>query len=400
MTIAVPIAALALAAALLVRRTQPPSSTGAGWFKLLTTAAMLAPLAAFVAWPEFLTPARSALAAALALALLARDPRDIPQTECAIKLAWVLGAAFALSWAGDSLLSLAAGSARAREQWPALALGLDPYALWSAALALSLLVGVVLLGGAPFHFWPADLVHGGRAHLAPLVIAVLQAAGAMWLVHRLDGIDAFPAADHLARALLVIASALALIGGAATLGSQRRPERRVGTLASLHGALALAALAADSTQVPFSEHGGIGAWAAHLALAGTGAALFARMLPVGSSAAAAPAVLFRRHPWSGTFAGYALLSLAGAPGTPGMVLWLDTARVLARERHAGLLLALVVAWVAAFAVAAGELRRAYGSPAATPLPARPVPGPARAALWLVATGLVAMVVAWRSALRP
>ncbi|HEV2104410.1 MAG TPA: hypothetical protein VGU27_01680, partial [Candidatus Eisenbacteria bacterium] len=58
---------------------------------------------------------------------------------------------------------------------------------------------------------------------------------------------------------------------------------------------------------------------------------------------------------------------------------------------AGLLLALAWAWLAAFAVAAAELRRAFGSPAATPLPERSVPWPARTALWLATAGLVAML---------
>ena len=42
------------------------------------------------------------------------------------------------------------------------------------------------LGGAPFHFWPGDLFHGARAHLAPFVAATLQLAGAA-LGARLQG---------------------------------------------------------------------------------------------------------------------------------------------------------------------------------------------------------------------
>src|SRR2546422_4553724 len=36
------------------------------------------------------------------------------------------------------------------------------------------LVGVVMLGGAPFHFWPADLFQGARPWLAPLAVAGIQ----------------------------------------------------------------------------------------------------------------------------------------------------------------------------------------------------------------------------------
>ena len=95
-------------------------------------------------------------------------------------------------------------STDAREQWPALALALDPYALWSAALSLSLLAGLVLLGGAPFHFWPGDLFHGARPHLAPFVAATLQMAGAVWLMRHLEGITSFAGAAQLVRALLCV----------------------------------------------------------------------------------------------------------------------------------------------------------------------------------------------------
>jgi hypothetical protein len=45
-----------------------------------------------------------------------------------------------------------------------------------AALSLSLLAGLVLLGGAPFPL-AGGLFHGARAHLAPFVAATLQLAG-------------------------------------------------------------------------------------------------------------------------------------------------------------------------------------------------------------------------------
>ena len=385
----------ALASAMLARRAHARSAEPQPWLDAGLVALTLLPLAVVVAWPAMLTPARAALAAGLSVALLAHDPRDLPQTEVALKILWVLLAAFALSWAGDALLALASGSARAREQWPALALALDPYALWSAALSLSLLAGLVLLGGAPFHFWPGDLFHGARAHLAPFVATTLQLAGAAWLLRHLDGIDAFPGAAQLVRSLLTLASAVALAGGAATLGYQSRPERRVGALVSLHGGLVLAALAAAPLRAPFESHGGLAAWAGHLLLAATGASLLSRFLPVAAGPAERASVLFRRHPWTGAAGGYALLSLAGAPGTPGMHVWLDVARTLADHRHPGLLFGVALAWLAAFGVAADELRRAFGAPDGSPPPGRAVPRSLRAAMWIAAGSLVVLLWAWR-----
>lgn len=395
MTFLAPLAALA--AATLVRRAHARHTEPQPWLDAAVVTLTLVPLAVVVAWPGVLTPARAALAAALSVALLAHDPRDLPQTEVALKLMWVLSAAFALSWAGDALLALASGSARPREQWPALALALDPYALWSAALSLSLLAGLVLLGGAPFHFWPGDLFHGARAHLAPFVAATLQLAGAAWLLRHLDGITEFPVAAQLVRSLLTLAAAVALAGGAATLGYQTRPERRVGALVSLQGGLVLASLAADPTRTPFAQHGGLAAWAGHLLLAATGASLLSRFLPVAAADAERASVLFRRHPWSGAAGGYALLSLAGAPGTPGMHMWLDTARTLADQRHPGLLFGLALAWLAVFGVAANEIRRGFGSPDGSPPPDRHVPRSIRAALWTACAALVVLLWAWRGA---
>ncbi len=385
----------ALAAATLVRRAHARSDEPQPWLDAALVTLTLLPLAAVVAWPAAITPARAALAAGLSVALLAHDPRDLPQTETALKLMWVLAAAFALSWAGDALLALAAGSARAREQWPALALALDPYALWSAALSLSLLAGLVLLGGAPFHFWPGDLFHGARAHLAPFVATTLQLAGAAWLLRHLDGITAFPGAANLVRSLLTLAASVALAGGAATLGYQSRPERRIGALVSLQGGLVLASLAAAPMRVPFAAHGGLAAWAGHLLLASTGASLLSRFLPASGGHADRAAVLFRRHPWTGAAGGYALLSLAGAPGTPGMHVWLDVARTLADTRHPGLLFGVALAWMAAFGVAAHEIRRAFGAPDGSPPPTRVVPRSLRAALWTACGSLVVLLWAWR-----
>ena len=384
----------ALAAATLVRRAHARHTEPQPWVDAAVATLMLVPLAAIVAWPGTFTPARAAIAAGLCVALLSHDPRDLPQTEVALKIMWVLAAAFALSWAGDALLALASGSARPREQWPALALALDPYALWSAALSLSLLAGLVLLGGAPFHFWPGDLFHGARPHLAPFVAATLQMAGAVWLQRHLDGITSFPGAAQLVRALLTLSAMVALAGGAATLGYQWRPERRVGALVSLQGGLLLASLAAAPTRTPFADHGGIAAWAGHLLLASTGASILSHFLPAVAGPAERPSVLFRRHPWSGAAGAYALLSLAGAPGTPGMYVWLDIARTLADLKHPGLLFGLTLAWLAAFGVSANEIRRAFGAPDGSPPPGRQVPRSLRVALWLVAGVLLALMVVW------
>ena len=387
----------ALAAVLLVRRAHARHDEPQPWLEATLAALTLVPLAVLVGWPAVFTPARAALAAGLSIALLAHDPRDLPQTECALKIMWVLAAAFALSWAGDALLALASGSARAREQWPALALALDPYSLWSAALSLSLLAGLVLLGGAPFHFWPGDLFHGARAHLAPFVTATLQLSGAAWLLRHLDGITAFPGAVVLVRSFLTLAASVALAGGAATLFYQTRPERRVGALVSLQGALALCSLAAAPTHEPFAAHGGLPGWAGHLLLASTGASLLSRFLPAASGQSERAVVLFRRHPWSGAAGAYAALSLAGAPGTPGMLLWLDIARTLADTHRSGLLFGLALAWMAAFGVTANEIRRAFGAPDGAPAPGRIVPRSLRAALWTASGSLAVLLWVWRAA---
>lgn len=381
-----PYVALALSGALLLRLGQQRRGGTLAEGAAVLAWLALAPLALWVALPERITLARAALAVALAIALLARDREDLRQSEAALKLAWVLGAAFALTWAGESLLAIAASTSVAAEQWPALALQLDPYALWGAALSLTLLAGIVLLGGAPFHFWIADVLHGAHASLAPLIVAALQCAGAALLLNRLAGIAGFPAGAALASGLLTMSAAIALVAGAATLATQRRPERRVGTLASLQGALLLCGIAAGQANTA-----SLATWGAHMALALTGAGALAHFIPVAGDAAERPAALFRRHPWSGAMGLYATLSLAGAPGTPGMWLWLSAARALAATRHPGLLLALAFAWIVAFTAAANEARRAFGAPTAVAAPERAVPWPTRTALWCAAAGLAAML---------
>jgi NADH-quinone oxidoreductase subunit N len=292
---------------------------------------VLIPLAALVAYGGRSNPAWAAVAAALVATLLARGRDDSFQSECALKLVWVLGGSLALSWAGLQLLVLATGTNRVSEQWGVLNLGIDPPQLWSAALSLSLVAGIVLLGAAPFHFWAADLFQGARAWLAPLAVAALQVGGSGWIMGRLAGIAACPEAARLTSYLLGIAAATAFAVGAVAVLWQKRPERRIGTLASLQGAILLAALAAERAgrYHRISAEDLLGQWAPHLVLALTGAGTFARFLPVSGTGAEPAAVMFRRHPLSAAFGLFALASLAGVPGTPGARLWLDVARGLA-----------------------------------------------------------------------
>jgi NADH:ubiquinone oxidoreductase subunit 2 (subunit N) len=337
--------------------------------------------------------AHAPLVVGLVIAALAREPRESLHAECAIKLLWVMGVALALSLAGQELLTIATGTTIVSEQWAVLKLGLDPRFLWSTALPLSLLLGLVLIGGPPFHFWVADLFQGVRPWLAPLAVAALQTAGATWLTDRLEGVSSFPPASQLITSLLGIAALVAFAGGAATLLIQRRPERRAGSLASLNGALLLAALATGRPLRPSS----LAEWSAHLALALTGASTLARFLPVPASSAGGPpaigAPLFRRHPLSGAIGLFSLFSLAGVPGTPGSVLWLRTARALIESNRIELLVALAAAWLAGLMVCARQVREAVGVPAPrTDLPVSPVPRPARAALWVAGLGLVALAI--------
>jgi NADH:ubiquinone oxidoreductase subunit 2 (subunit N) len=351
---------------------------------------VLVSLTVVIAAAPFGRSAWAPLAAGLLVAALARQREDPLHTECALKLLWVLGPALALSWAGLSLLTLATGTPVAVEQWAVLQLGLDPRFLWSTALPLTLLAGLVLLGGAPFHFWIADLLQGTRPWLAAAAVVSLQVSGAAWLAERLDGIGGFPAGSQLVRDVVGTAALAAFAAGAVTLLVQRRPERRVGTLASLNGGLVLAALA---TGRPVTSDMLV-AWAGHLALAVAGAATLARFMPTfAGQAPGAP--LFRRHPWSGVAGLYALASLAGVPGTPGAALWLSSARSLAQTGSTALLLVLAAAWLAALTATMRQWRHAFGVP--TPADVGPgaatpgiVPVPARASLWIAALGLVAL----------
>lgn len=334
------------------------------------------------------------LAAGLTIALLSRAREDVLHSECALKLLWVLATAFALSWTGQLLMVVVTGSAAPAEQWAALAIGLDPPLLWRMALPLGLLAGIVLLGGAPFHFWSADLLQGSRAWLGPIAVTALQVSGVAWMTRALEAIHGYPEAASLAGGILGIAAGAALVVGGLTLMWQRRPERRIGTLASLHGGLALAAIAAAhvSASLPLDLAAMLARWSAHLVLALTGAATLARLVPVPVTGPAAPVALFRRHPWSGAAGLFALASLAGAPGTPGALVWLDTARLLAASNSTTLLLALGFAWVASFAYAAGQVREAFGVAAEGGVGGNAVPRSVRGALWIAAAGLAGVGV--------
>jgi NADH-quinone oxidoreductase subunit N len=325
------------------------------------------------------------LTMALVVATLVRDGDQLLHGECALKLVWVMGAALAMSWAGGELLTLATGTPRVIEQWAVLRLGLEPSFLWATALPLTLLVGLVALGGAPFHFWVADVFQGVRPWLAPLAVAGLQIGGAGWLAGRLDGIAAFPAGEMLARSVVVIAALAAFGAAAATLPVQRRPERRVGTFASLQGALVLAMLARGTLSADW-----IVRWGTHLVLALAGASTLARFLPAESGALRSGAPLFRRHPVIGLAGLVSLFSLAGFPGTPGARLWLDAARSLAASGRALGLLVMGAAWLTGVAIALRELRDAFGLPDPGPRPSA-VPWAARVALAVSGLGLVTIV---------
>ena len=353
--------------------------------------AMLAPLVLLVAFPGE-SPERAALTAALVIALLARRAHDSFHTECALKVLWVVGAALALSMAGQELLTALTGTSRPGEQWAILGLDLDPRALWRTALPLTLIVGLVMLGAAPFHFWPSDVLQGGFPALAPLAVVALQAAGAGWLRWRLAGVGACPEAAIQAAHVLEAVCAIGFMVGAATLLVQRQPERRAGALAGLQGALLLAALAASQRLSGFGVSATAAAldrWGAHLALALTGAAILARFTPAATAEPGAAAVIFRRHPWSAGAGLYAHLSLAGVPGTPGAFLWFAVARDLTRSAPVWVVAAMLGAWIAAFVSAMAHVRAVCGVRSPAPPTATSVPLPARAALWVCGVALVA-----------
>src|SRR5437870_2613669 len=70
---------------------------------------VVVPLAVAIALPHP-SAAATLLIAGLVVAILARDHGDLLQSECALKLAWVLGGSLALSLAGSELLAMVTGT--------------------------------------------------------------------------------------------------------------------------------------------------------------------------------------------------------------------------------------------------------------------------------------------------
>src|SRR6185503_1477982 len=92
---------------------------------------------------------------------------------------------------------------------------------------------------------------------------------------------------------------------------------------------------------------------------------------------------------------------AGVPGTPGAMLWLESARSLVAGNRTELLLLLAAAWLAALTAVMRQWRQAFGvsTNVTTGLPSREVadllppsrvPFEARMALWISAVGLVTL----------
>ncbi len=352
---------------------------------------MLLPLVLLMAFTGA-TPGKIAFTAALVVALLARRAHDPFHTECALKVLWVTGAALALSAAGHLLFTSLTGTPHPAEQWSVLGLDLEPRTLWRTALPLTLIAGLVLVGVAPFHFWPSDVLQGGFPALAPLAVVALQLAGSRWIAWRLDGVYGCPDAGQQAAHVLEAVSAIGFIVGAATLLVQRQPERRAGALAGLHGALLLAAVSAGLRlfgQSRAATPAAIDDWGAHLVLALTGAAILARFTPATTPEPAPAAVIFRRHPWSAAAGLYAHLSLAGAPGTPGAFIWFAVARDVMRTAPVWVVAAMLGAWIAAFVSAVNHVRAACGTASVEPAPPAPVPRLARVALAVCALPLLA-----------
>jgi hypothetical protein len=222
-------------------------------------------------------------------------------------------------------------------------------------------------------------------------VIVIQIAGAGWLSARLAGIARFPEAARAVAGWLSVAALLAFAVGAATLLVQRRPERRVGTLASLNGGLLLAAIAfaRGGASAGVDPHF-VGRWTAHLVLALSGAAIVARFVPVATGRPEPTPVLFRAHPLTGLAGLFALASLAGFPGTPGSAIWRDAAMLVARSGWIWVTLALCLAWLAALGIVIVQSREAFGISRNELWPTRTVPWQPRLALWVCAVGLVVL----------
>jgi hypothetical protein len=390
-----PVAAAAAATVAVLALVGQGARGWAGMPIRVAAAAALAALAALAPLRDH--PAAVPAAIALTVAVLARERHDPRASECGVKLLWCLAGVFALAAVGWALLSLATGTVMAAEQWRVAGIGLVPRIAWSAALGLFVLAGCVLVGSAPFHFWLADVAQAGVPWLAGPAGGALQAGAAAALLRVLGGIDSAPEAAATARTLFATAAVAGFGLGAITLAGPRGPERRAGTLAGLQGALFLAALVATPAGAAFGAVAGplLERWAAHLVLAGTGAALLAPCLPVTPRVGGPGAPLARAHPLAALAGAWALGSLAGVPGTPGAALWLDVARALARSGHTLVLVSLGAAWLVAFATVVNTVRLAWGSP--TRERAAPAPLAIRIGLLTCGVALVLQALAWRFA---
>jgi hypothetical protein len=200
--------------------------------------------------------------------------------------------------------------------------------------------------------------------------------------------------------VLEIATFVGLVAGAVTLAVQRRPERRVGTLASLNGVLAMAVLLGTGEETGVAHDLALESWIAHTLLALTGAAALARLLPVSTGSVAPAPAAVRRHPVVTVIGLYAFASLAGVPGTPGGRLWLEVAREVADAGQPWTLLALATAWLMAFSVAVRQIREAFGVPVASAAPERDVPWQIRAAIVVSGAALAGMGIVWLTGAPP
>ena len=271
------------------------------------------------------------------------------------------------------------------------ALGLDRRRLWSTALPLSLLAGLVLLGGAPFHFWAADVFQGARPWLAPLAVAALQVAGAAWLARRLDGIELRCPEARAAERLLAVAAGIAFAGGRSDAGASSAGPS--GASARSRAFTARSRWLLRHTQRT-AAHALARALGRRISRSRSPARRWCA-LPAGGRRSHRPrGCAVPRHPLTGIVGLIGLFSLAGVPGTPGARLWLDAARSLAATRHFGLLALLGLAWVVAFSSAMRQWHEAVGVPGEPQPAGGKVPWPARTALWIAGPGVLALGFAW------
>ena len=138
--------------------------------------------------------------------------------------------------------------------------------------------GLVLLGGAPFHFWPGDLFHGARAHVAPFVASRRCSSRV-----RRGCCGTWTASPRFGEAAQLVRSLLTLAADRGTRGRRghdwlpvptRAPRRRAREPAGRAGAGFARGRAPRADRSPSTA--GLGAWAGHLLLASTGATLSCR----------------------------------------------------------------------------------------------------------------------------